>query len=261
MKVADVIRTIEEFAPLRLQESYDNAGLQVGNPEAEIDSALICIDVTEAVVDEAIEAGVKLILTHHPIIFKPLRSLSGKTDVERIVIRAIQNGIAIYSAHTNLDSVATGVSHTMARRLGLTDLRILEPKPGVEPEAGLGLVGELPEPTDCLALLERIKHTFGCASLRHSRPTGRPIKRVALCGGSGGSLIRNAIAAGADLYLTAEIRYHDYFGIDDRIVLADIGHFESEQFAAELLGEVVRAKYPELNVMFTKVNTNPIYYL
>ena len=261
MRVSDVIRVIEEFAPLRLQESYDNAGLQAGDPQREIDSVMICIDVTEAVMQEAIEAGVGMIVTHHPIIFKPLRSLSGKTDVERIVISAIRHDIAIYSAHTNLDSVARGVSYTMARRLGLTDLRVLEPKPGTEPEAGLGLVGTLPEPTEALPLLERIKEAFASQSLRYSAPVSRPISRVALCGGSGGSLLKEAIASGADLFLTAEIRYHDYFGLDDRIMLADIGHFESEQYAAELLADLIRQGLPELRVMFTKVNTNPIHYL
>ncbi len=360
--INDIISAIEEYAPLALQEGYDNAGLQVGDASCKATGALLCVDVTEAVVDEAISLGVNLIVAHHPLLFRPLKRITGRNYIERIVMKALRNDIAIYAAHTNLDAVA--VNHRWADMLGLTDVELLQPttdmlcklvvyvpithadslrsalfaagagsigaydhcsfnSEGVgtfragegtkpycgaigddhhEPEckievvmprylkgrvvrallahhpyeepaydiialandymqAGIGVVGNLPQPIPATQLLQQVKAQMQCGSIRHTQAEGKMVQRVALCGGSGGSLIANALAAKADIFITGEVGYHNFFGNENAIILAEIGHYESEQHTKDIFCDVITKKIPTFATYYTTVETNPIKYL
>lgn len=364
MKVIDIARAIEEFAPLCLQEDYDNAGIQVGDPNSEVASVLLCTDVTEAVVDEAIGRGAGMVVSHHPLIFRGLKKIAGRTPVERMVAKAIKHGVAIYSAHTNIDNARGGVSFKMAEKLGMTGVEVLDKQRGtlrkvvvyvptaqadvveqamwsagagrlgdydscsyrlsgegryraleganpfageegehhVEPEvrvevlvhqsrcaaviaamlaahpyeepafdvialdnadrySGSGVVGSIsPEPA--MQFLGRIKRTFGAAAVRYSGHTeGRTVSRVALCGGAGSFLVGSAIAAGADVLVTGDMKYHDFQGNEDRIILADIGHYESEQYTKEIFCDIIKKKNPNFAVYFAQSEENQIKYL
>lgn len=364
MKINEIIRLIEDVAPRALQESYDNSGLQVGDPSQECVKTLFCIDITEEVIDEAVSIGANLVISHHPLIFKGLKSITGRDYIERSVIKAIQNNICLYAAHTNLDNAWAGVNFMIANKIGLTDVEILDPKadsliklvtfvpvghaellrqalfsagaggignydscsyntegigtfragndsdpfcgekgmlhseaetrievilpsflknrvlqtlkevhPYEEPacdfipldnlwhHAGGGIVGFLPEPMMEIDFLKKLKKDFDAGCVKHSKFLNRKISKVALCGGSASFLIPNAIATGADIYITGEIKYHDFFGNDEKILLADIGHYESEQFTIQLIADIILKKEPAFVFQFTKVNTNPINYL
>lgn len=256
-RLRDIIAVIERLAPLRYQEEWDNSGLQVGFPDAETGSVLVCLDVTEEIVEEAVARKCDLIVSHHPLIFKALRQVSDASYQQRCVVRALAAGIAVYSAHTSLDNAPGGVNHRIAGKLGLHDLRWLSPKEGGE--AGSGLVGELPEPVDAAAFLARVRHDFGVSCLRHSAPDGRMIRRVALCGGAGAFLLRDAVRAGADCFLSGEFHYHDYFE-NQGVLLCELGHYQSEQFTRDLLLEHLAAGCPGLRVVRTDLNTDPIHY-
>lgn len=257
MTVRDIANAIERFAPLPLQEDYDNAGLQVGSPERQVNAVMLCLDVTEEVLDEAIRRKCDMIVSHHPLIFRGLKSLTGADETQRLAIRALENRVAIYSAHTNLDSTWNGVSHEMAHILGVTDIEVLEPKPE-EPRAGLGVVGNI-TPTPKLEFLRRIKDKFEVRTLRYSAQSPQlVVKRVALCGGSGASLIGKAIDAGADLYVTGDVKYHDFTGYGQRIVIADIGHYESELCSMRIFSRIIRSKYPDVVVYFSDDQRNPV---
>ncbi len=362
MKIKELVQHLEIIAPLAYQESYDNAGLIVGDGEEELKGIIICLDVTEQVVQEAIDQGRNMILAHHPIIFKSLKKLSGNHYVERILIKAIRNDIAIYSAHTNLDNIFEGVNKTIGEKLGLKNMRILSPMannlrklvvfvPGhqatevrealfrsgagkiggydscsfnleglgsfragdqtnpfvgekgklhFEPEVrietiypahaeaqilramikahpyeevaydiypvqninfqiGAGIIGDIDETTEH-NFLAKLKSTFDTAGIRHSAFLGKKIERVAICGGSGSFLIRNAIAASADVFVSADFKYHDFFEADNKILMTDIGHFESEQFTQELFYQLIVKKFPNIAVDLTQVGKNPVYY-
>lgn len=364
MNVKSITALIEAEAPLSLQESYDNAGLLVGNPAMEVNAVLITIDVTEEVVDEAIAKNCNLIIAHHPLIFGGLKKLTGQNDVQRSVIKALKHDIAIYAAHTNIDNVLQGVSGKMADKLGLINRQVLVSKPNMllklitfipqlhayrvreaifeagagqignydacsfnvngtgtfranaaaqpfvgkpgelhsedevrvevilpvyqknavlaalkkshpyeEPaydiialenewaNTGAGIVGELAEPEDESAFLQRIKSVFGTTVIRHTRLLNRKISKVALCGGSGSSLLKNAIAAGADIYISGDFKYHEFFEAENRIIIADIGHFESEQFTKDIFYEIITKKMPTFAVQISDIKTNPINYL
>lgn len=364
MKLKDICNAIEEVAPLAYQESYDNAGLLIGDPEDSVHSALITIDVTENVIDEAIRLGCDLIIAHHPFIFHGLKRLNGKDATERCVISAIKNHIAIYASHTNMDSVPGGVNDRMADKLGLinrsvlspvsnqleklvtfvpiaqaekvrqaifdagagtignydqcsynlqgkgtfrgnnqthpfvgqpgklhfeeeTRMEIILPKPihnrviraliathpyeepaydfyplnNVFPSVGLGIVGDLPEEEDERTFLHQVKSIFNCQVIRHTRLLKHPIKKVALCGGSGSSLLTDAIASGADIFITGDFKYHQFFDAEDHLIIADIGHFEGEQFTKEVFYEIVTKKFPKFALHLSDINTNPINYL
>ena len=261
MKAKQVFDALEQYAPLPLQDSYDNAGLQIGlTAEQEVAGALLCLDVTEAVIDEAERMGCNLIVAHHPLLFRGLKSITGQSYVERCVIKAIQKGIGIYAAHTNLDNAEGGVNYRIAETLGLTDLAFLEAKPG-DVAAGSGVVGMLPAEVDERAFLERVKALFEIQCIRHNQLSGRKIRRVALCGGAGGFLLSRAIEQGADAFLTGEMRYHDYFGHEGELLIAEMGHYESEQYTIDLLADVLGRQFPELKIVKTRNNTNPINYL
>jgi len=364
LKVKDIVAAIEEIAPLSYQESYDNAGLIVGGYDWEVTGALICLDVIESVVEEAIDKGANLIISHHPIVFKGLKRFNGNNYVERTVMLAIQNNIAIYSAHTNLDSVKGGVSDMMCDILGLKNKRILDPvsedlkklvtyvpidrtesvrkalfdagagqignydscsfntqgegtfraneiaKPFVgkqgelhyeketrvetvfpkhlqgkvidalhkshpyeeiaydiytldnkNEQVGLGMIGELETPIDSLTFLKKLKELFKCDSIRHTPIIRNEIKKVAVCGGSGSFLLRKAIASKADIYITGDFKYHEFFDAEGKIIIADIGHYESEQFTREIFYEIVTKKFPNFAVRISEINSNPINYL
>ena len=261
MKVKEVIAALEQFAPLPLQDDFDNSGLQIGLTEADVTGALLCLDVTEEVIDEAARKGLNLVVAHHPLLFHPLKAVVGRTYVERCTMKAIQEGIAVYAAHTNLDNTVGGVSYEMARRIGLTDVELLTKRDVNGVVCGAGVVGTLPQPVDETAFLHRLKAVFGIKALQHNALVGHPLKRVALCGGAGGFLLDDAIRAGADCFLTGEIRYHDYFGHDGEILMVAMGHYESEQFTPVIFERLLGEQFPTLRIEHTELITNPIYTL
>jgi dinuclear metal center YbgI/SA1388 family protein len=363
MKIAELIRELEAQAPPVLQESYDNAGLITGNASWDCTGVLCTLDATEAVILEAKEKGCNLVVAHHPIVFGGLKKINGKNYVERAVITAIKNDIAIYAIHTNLDNVLHGVNAMMADKLGLINRKILAPKGGqlrklsvfvphaqteavqaalfaagaghigqysecsftvpgtgsfkagagtnpfvgeqgqrhLEPEnkveviypvwleariiaamkqahpyeevaydiyplnndyqeVGSGLIGQLPEPMTAEGFLSMLKTSFGLAVIRHTEIPQKTLTTIALCGGAGSFLTKTAIAAGADAYVTADIKYHEFFDAENRLLLADIGHWESEQYTIDLLVHILQAKFPTFAVLQSRVRTNPVYY-
>jgi len=363
MLIQHIIQELENMAPPMYQESYDNAGLITGNKSWDCTGVLCSLDCTEEIIQEATQKKCNLIVSHHPIVFSGLKRLNGNTYVERAVIAAIKNNIAIYAIHTNLDNVAHGVSNRMADKLGLLEKRILAPKQGIiyklytyapldvaekvrdalfaagagkiglyeecsfetqgmgsfkpiaganpfsgsigkrkttsevkievifppylqpnilkalfqahpyetvayeiiklenqHQEVGSGMIGRLPKTLDELSFLQMLKETFGLPSIRHTPLLNRPIRTVALCGGAGSFLTKAAIAAGADGYITADVKYHEFFDADKRLLLADIGHYESEQYTIALLAEFLQNKFHTFAVLKTEVNTNPVGY-
>lgn len=260
MDIKEVVETLERFAPLPLQESYDNAGLQIGLTEAEeVSGVLLCLDVTEDVVREAEERGCNLVVSHHPLLFRPLRRVVGATQPERCAAEAIRRGVAVYSAHTNLDNAPGGVNFRMAEVVGLREADFLAPAP--DGCSGSGVIGNLPCGEKAQAFLQRIKEAFGVRCLLHNEGPSRLIRRVALCGGSGEFLIDAAVAAGADVFLTGEVGYHRFFGYENAMWIAALGHYQSEQFTIQLLAERLRKELPQLRVEISALNTNPIHYL
>jgi len=363
MKIKELTRKIEELAPLSLQESYDNAGLIIGEPGKEIKGVLITLDVTEAVMQEAIQNNCNLIVAHHPLIFKGIKKLNNKNMVERLIVMAIKNDIAIYAAHTNLDNVHLGVNGMIAQKLGLVNTSILAPKnqmlkklvtfcpidhaekvreaifkagaghignydgcsfnisgkgtfranEGADPfvgevgqlhteeeiriesvfpgylksqvisamieahpyeevaydvypienkfeKVGAGMIGRLKKPEDTKEFLLRIKKVFGAGCIRHTAIVNERISKVALCGGSGSFLLRDAISSGADVFITGDMKYHEFFDAEGRIMIADVGHYESEQFTKELLMNFIKKNNTTFAVRISEVNTNPISY-
>lgn len=259
MQVKDLTSVIENYAPLSLQEDYDNAGLICGNPDSEVSAVLLCTDVTEAVVEEAIAGHFNLIISHHPLSIRPLKNLLPDHWIKRCLIRAVKNDLNIYAAHTNMDAVLNGVSGKMADKLRLQGKEILAKN--ADPLTGFGIIGELEEAVDSLEFLKRLKDIFHCGMIRHTALCKPAVKRIAVCGGSGAFLIRQAIQTGADLYITGDIKYHDFFDTENHLILADIGHYESEQYTKEIFYELVTKKISKFAVQFSKVNTNPINYL
>jgi dinuclear metal center YbgI/SA1388 family protein len=364
MKVKEITKIIEEFAPLAYQESYDNSGLIVGNATDEVTGVLISLDCVEAVLEEAIALNCNLIIAHHPIIFSGLKKLNGKNYIERTVIKAIKQGIAIYAVHTNLDNVKNGVSFKIAEKIGLKNCQILAPKQGLlsklitycpinkadevreamfnagagniasydkcsfnsggvgtyragtgttpyagavgqfheeeetkietivpnhkvasviqclieahpyeevaydvvalsntHQNVGSGVIGELEVAEDEMEFLNRIKVDLKTACIRHTNLRAKKIKKVAICGGSGSFLLNNAVQAGADVFITGDYKYHQFFDADNQLVIADVGHYESEQFTSELIYEILNEKIPNFAVRLTAINTNPLNYL
>ena len=363
MKINDIISFLESQAHPSLQEQYDNAGLITGNAAWECTGIICSLDATEEVVKEAIEKKCNLIVAHHPIIFGGLKKINGKNYVEKTVITAIKNDIAVYAVHTNLDNVLHGVSGKMAAMLGLQNVSVLALKDntlkklftfapvdkaeqvrnaiftaggghignysecsfnaegtgtfkggeGTNPYVGetgklhqekeikievvipaylesrvvaamkaahpyeevayeivslsnthqgigSGVIGELPAALDETQFLTRLKEVFGVPVIRHTALSGKPVKKIALCGGAGSFLISKALAAGADAYITGDLKYHEFFDANSRILLADIGHYESEQFTINLLQEILEQKFPTFAVLKTAVKTNPVHY-
>jgi len=363
LKIRDIVHYFETVAPQALQESYDNAGLIVGDPETEVSTALVTVDVTEDVLDEAIENNVGLIIAHHPVIFSGLKKLTGRNYVERTVLKAIKNDVAIYAAHTNLDAVTGGVNSKICEKLGLKNCRVLQPASGqlkklvtfipadaaekvrnavfeagaghignydycgynldgtgsfragentnpfvgekgqvhYEKEirfetifpgwlqgkilkalidshpyeevaydiyflensyekAGMGMVGDLENSLQETDFLELLKKTFGAGCIRHTALKGKNVRKVAVCGGAGSFLLNQAIAAKADVFVTGDFKYHEFFDAENKILIADVGHYESEQFTKELFYELLTKKFPKFALRFSEVRTNPVFY-
>ena len=257
MKVKDIIRVIEEFAPLSLQEGWDNSGLCIGSPEDVVSSVLLGLDCTPELVDEAIACGADMIVTHHPLIFSGLKKISPDNPVGEAVIKAIKAGISIYAAHTSADKVIAGVSGAMAARLGLEDVQILDEE---GEGTGLGVVGNLPEPLSAEEAVKLVKKSFGLKAMRASKPVDGKISRVAMCGGSGGSLIGAAMKSGAQLYISGDISYHNFFTREGFMIM-DIGHYESEIEIVDILFSLIKKNFPTFAVRITQnLNSNPIYY-
>ena len=257
MKVRDVIKVIEDFAPLGLQEKWDNSGLCIGSPEAEVSSVLLGLDCTEALVDEAIACGADMIITHHPLIFSGLKKISPEDQVGAAVIKAISNGISVYAAHTSADKVIAGVSGAMAAILGLVEVEILDED---GEGTGLGVVGNLPEPVSAEEAVALVKDRFSLKAMRTSRPVEGKISRIAMCGGSGGSLIAAAMASGAQLYISGDISYHNFF-TKEGFMIMDIGHYESEIEIVDILFSLLRKNFPTFAVRITQnIYSNPIFY-
>lgn len=263
VKVSDIIDAIEAVAPAGLQESWDNTGLQVGRRDAEVGSVLCVLDVTPARIDEAIEFGCDMVVSHHPLIFNGLKSITDDNEVQRAVAKALQAGIAVYSSHTAVDNAVGGVSALMANRLGAKVLRPLVPgAPGAE--TGTGVVAELPEPMTGEVLIERAKAAFGCDAVRASDPRRAPgsdaIRRIALCGGAGGSFIDDAVRADAQAYITGDIRYHDFVDNGGRILLIDCGHFETEADSRALFADLITTRFPDVKAIVSPTETNSVKY-
>jgi dinuclear metal center YbgI/SA1388 family protein len=364
MNIREILQEIERHAPLALQESFDNTGVQVGDVNQRATGALLCLDVTEAVVDEAIERGCNLVIAHHPLAFKPFQSLTGRNYVERCIMKACKHDIVIYAAHTNLDNAADGVNHYLGAQIGLQNMRILSPQKNVllklvafVPEShadavrqalftagaghighydscsfnlqgegtfranancrpfcgetgklhheaevrietilpafkkdaiihairlahpyeepafdlyplhndwdtvGSGIVGELPESEEAYHFLLRIKECFGAGCIKHSAFPSKPIRTVAICGGSGAFLIPEAIASKADIFITGEAKYNDFYDVENKIMLAVIGHYESEICTKDIFYRIISKKNPTFALHLSNVNSNPVKYL
>ena len=271
VKIYQVVDALEHYAPLPLQEGYDNAGLQVGLTEAvEVSGALLGLDVTEDVVDEAIRKGCNLIVSHHPLIFRKLARISDENYVQRTVRKAIQNDIAIVSMHTNMDAAKGGVNFKIAEKLGLRNLRFFGGEKEIDGvKGGEGVIGEITDETDALHadgiaaddLVLMLRERFQAECVQCNQLLRRPIRKVALCGGAGSFLLDAAIAAGADAFITGEMHYHEFFGHEQEIQICVIGHYQSEQFTSEIFRSIITEKCPGVKCEISEINTNPIIYL
>ena len=261
VKIREVVDALECFAPLPLQESFDNAGLQVGLTEAEVSGALLCLDVTEAVVDEAVALGCNLIVSHHPLIFHALRHVTYENDVQRAVAKALKADVAVVSMHTNIDNAPGGVNFKIAEKMGLGGCRFFAPKTVAGIDCGSGVIGELPSAVAADDFVIMLKRTFDVECVQCNQLLRRPIKTVAVCGGAGSFLLGDAIAEGADAFVTGEMHYHEYFGHEQEIQIAVIGHYQSEQFTNEIFKEIIERECKGVKTYLTKTNTNPIIYL
>lgn len=262
IKLRELTDYLETIAPLQLQESYDNAGLIFGNPDADISAALISLDCTEEVIDEAIALGCQVVISHHPIVFRGIKKLGFSHYVDRTIIKAIQNNIAIYAIHTNLDNVLNdGVNQKIAHKMLLNDLQILRPKSPSEAEPiGSGVVGKLSQPMEEVEFLIHIKESLRVQVIKHTALKGTKVQKVAICGGSGSFLLQDAINADCDFFITADFKYHEFFEANGQIVIADIGHYESEYFTIELIFELLKKKFHKFAAHYTKMVTNPVRY-
>jgi len=277
LRIHEIVSAFEAVAPLALQESYDNSGLIVGDRDAEVTRALLCLDCTEAVVDEAIGKGCDLIIAHHPIVFGGLKRFTGGDYVQRTVIKAIQNNIAIYACHTNLDNVLLGgVNERIAQQLGFDVERVLRPIAAdfgsfassggvVDSEvfrtAGAGVLCNLQKPMNVLDFLQHVKERMGAEVVKYTKCDIEVVGKVAICGGAGSFLIGDALRAGADAFITSDVKYHEFFDAQGKMLLCDIGHYESEKYTIDLFSNILSAKFPKFATIFAGTITNPIDYL
>lgn len=264
MKIKEIIDFLNEVAPLHFQEDYDNAGLITGHPEMDLSGVLICLDATEPVIEEAIALGCNMVVAHHPILFRGIKKLNGKTYVERTIIKAIKHDIAIFAIHTNLDNVfVSGVNTKIAERLGLIRTEILQQKPGLlhkEHAVGAGVIGTLSSPQASHQFLQYVKEKMELSVIKHTALCKDKIETVAVCGGAGGFLLEAAKSRGADIFITSDYKYHEFFDADNAIIIADIGHFESEKYTIELLHDLLVNKFSTFVPHRTKTTTNPVHY-
>ncbi len=251
MLACNLVEPIEAFAPVSMQEKWDNCGFVVGSPNERVSKALVALDCTEDVIDEAIEKGADIIITHHPLIFGGVKKISTDNWLGRIIYKAVKNNIVIYCAHTNMDKAAGGVSELMADKLGLQNLAVLTPD-------GFGLVGDLQESIGCEDFIKGVKEKFDVQNVRCSKPLDKKICRVAVCGGSGKSFIAEAMKSGAQAYVTGDITYHDFY-CENGFMLVDIGHYSSEYKVVDLFAEILCKNFPTFAVSKSERNNNPIY--
>ena len=256
-----MVNALEKFAPLPLQEDYDNAGLQVGLTETEVSGALLCLDVTEQVIDEAAAKGCNLVVSHHPLIFRGLKQVSDANYVQRCVRKAILQGITIVSMHTNIDNAVGGVNYKMAEKMGLSGVSMLAPKSVAGIEGGSGVIGEWESPMKADAFVRMLKETFHVECVQTNALLQREIRKVALCGGAGAFLLDAALACGADAFVTGEMHYHDFFGHDQDIQICVIGHYQSEQYTSEIFKSIIEERCGGVRCFLTQCHTNPIIYL
>ena len=262
MKIKEVLSALEQFAPLPLQESWDNAGLQLGLTEAEVSGALLCLDVTEQVIDEALRLGCNLVVSHHPLLFRGLKQIAGQNDVQRTVMKAIKNDVCVVSMHTNLDNAPGGVNFMIAGKIGLTNVRFFASKGVIEgKECGSGVVGELVQPMPARDFVLHVKQQLEASSAMCNELLQRPVSRVAICGGAGDFLLDEAVALGADAFITGEMHYHQYFGYEQRVQICVVGHYETEHFTPLIFREVISQACPGVRTLIAQTNTNPIVYL
>jgi len=277
LRIHEIVSAFEAIAPLALQESYDNSGLIVGEMGAEVSKALLCLDSTEAVVDEAIAKGCDLIIAHHPIVFGGLKRFTGGDYVQRAVIKAIRNNIAIYACHTNLDNVLRGgVNERIAQQLGFEAERVLRPivadfgsfvgiggldDSDVFRTAGAGVLCKLQKPMNVLDFLQHLKAKMGVEVVKYTKCDVEMVSKVAICGGAGSFLIGDALRAGADAFITSDVKYHEFFDAEGKMLLCDIGHYESEKYTIDLFSNILSAKFPKFATIFAGTITNPIDYL
>ena len=258
MKLKKIINLIEKWAPLELAEDFDNVGLILGDENVEVKKALITLDTLENVVDEAVENKCDLIISFHPIIFDGLKKITNNTYVNRVISKSIKNNINIYAIHTNLDNHPKGVNFQISKYLNLNNPKILIPK--IDCKGGMGMIGELQKPATEKEFLNYVKGIMKTSLIKHSKFLDKKIKKVAVLGGSGSFAIEEAIKAGADCFITADLKYHDYFRAENKILLLDIGHYESEQYTKELILNFLRKKIPKFACIISKSNTNPVNY-
>ena len=268
MKIKQVLSALERFAPLPLQESWDNAGLQLGLTEAEVSGALLCLDVNEAIIDEAIRKGCNLIVSHHPLLFRGLKQISGADYVQRCVIKAIKHDIVIISMHTNMDNAQGGVNFKIAERLGatvlngsLTDGQSVALQSAADTEKVPLVLAELPSPMDARTFIGLVKKQFHCECAQCNELLERPIRKVAICGGAGDFLLPDAISQDADAFITGEMHYHQYFGTEQQIQICVIGHYQSEQFTSEIFRDIIQKECPGVRTEIAETSTNPIVYI
>jgi dinuclear metal center YbgI/SA1388 family protein len=264
MKLDNLIQFLNAVAPSHLQEDYDNAGLITGHPDMDISGVLICLDALESIVEEAINLKCNVIVAHHPIVFRGLKRFNGNNYIERTIIKAIKNDIAIFAIHTNLDNVViSGVNSIIAERIGLINTSLLAPKADIlynEQQVGAGMVGYTDANMSPLDFLNHLKISMELDVIKHTALCKDKISKVAVCGGAGGFLLSQAKKQGADIFITADYKYHEYFDADGDIIIADIGHFESEKYTIDLLYDLINNNFSTFASHYTKIVTNPIKY-
>ncbi|MBR1769050.1 MAG: Nif3-like dinuclear metal center hexameric protein [Bacteroidales bacterium] len=262
IKIGDITNAIEKTAPLCWQESYDNAGLTVGNPEMVCSGVLLCLDVFASTLEEASAKNCNLVISHHPFIFRSIKKLPYESGLNKILSLALKNDIAVYSSHTNMDSSSTGVNYALAGVLGLQDYKPLSDRQFEDKNyLGCGLIGSLPKPLTAEEFLNKVKERLGLKVLRYSGDISKEISRVALCGGSGAEFTGDAIKKSCDCFLTGDIKYHNFLDTEERIILADIGHYESEQFIIKRFEEIIKAEFEDNIPIFISGQTNKVKYL
>jgi len=258
MTFRDIADILEDWAPLSFAENYDNVGLIVGEQDTTITGALINLDLTHAVIEEAIQKQCNIIITHHPIWFNARKRLNGEDYVSKLILQAIRNNIGLYAIHTNLDNIKLGVNYKMAEKLKLHDCHFLAPK--LHFNIGSGMIGHLPFPFSKKEFLQKLKEVFGCQGIRYADTYKDKISTVAICGGSGSFLIEEALRQGADAFVTGDVTYHKFFDSENQLLYVDIGHYESEQFTSELILEFLQHKNILFPAYLSTIRTNPVLY-
>ena len=259
MKLINIQRVLEDWSPLSSAEDFDNVGLILGNPDDIIEKGLITLDTTEKVIDEAIDKDCNLIITFHPLMFKGYESLKSEEYVHKCIIKALKNNINIYAIHTNLDNNPKGVSYQISKKIGLRNIEVLIKKENKE-NLGMGIIGELRDKKTEKEFLKYLMSKMELSNLRHSNFTGKKIKKIAVLGGSGSFGIEEVLNKEIDCYVTADLKYHDFFKSNDKILLVDIGHYESEKYTKELILSYLNKKIPKFACTIAKTKTNPVNY-